>query len=166
MNCQDELKKLQVEYDLLKHQYEVLQHEQVRMDAIYDLFNTYTITSETDVHGIITYVSQPFIDISGYTKAELIGQHHNIVRHEDMPKEAFQEMWDTIRAKKVWRGEVKNRKKDGGYYWVDSVVFPMLNHNEEIIGYKSIRIDITDRKKLANAINDVMVDGAELLKFD
>lgn len=166
MNCEDELKKLQVEYDLLKHQYTMLESEQSRMDAIYELFNRYTITSETDTHGIITYVSQPFIDISGYKKEELIGQHHNIVRHEDMPKEAFQEMWDTIRAKKVWRGEVKNKKKNGGFYWVDSVVFPILNHQQEIQGYKSIRIDITDRKKLNNVIDDVLVDGAELFKFD
>lgn len=165
MNCEDQLKKLQVEYDLLKHQCEILKNEHIRMDTLNDLFNTYTITSETDLKGVITYVSQPFVDISGYTKEELIGQHHNIVRHEDMPKEAFQEMWETIRAKKVWRGVVKNKKKNGDFYWVDSVVFPLLNHQEEIIGFKSIRVDITAKKKLSSMLDDVMSNEEFVLKL-
>lgn len=165
MNCEDQLKKLQVEYDLLKHQNELLKNEHIRMDMINDLFNTYTITSETDLKGIITYVSEPFTKISGYTKEELIGQHHNIVRHEDMPKEIFEEMWKTIRTKRVWRGVVKNKKKNGDYYWVDSIVFPILNHQEEIIGYKSIRIDITDKKKLESMIEDVLLSEEVILKL-
>lgn len=165
MNCEDELKKVMVDYDLLKHQYTILKNEQIRMDMLYDLFNTYTITSETDEKGIITYVSQPFLDISGYTKEELIGKHHNIVRHEDMPKEAFAQMWKTIKAKNVWRGEVKNRTKSGGFYWVDSIVFPILNHQQEIEGYKSIRIDITDKKKLSGMLGDLLTNEEMILKF-
>lgn len=165
MNCEDELKKLRIDYDLLKHQCQILKNEHTRMDMLNDLFNTYTITSETDLKGIITYVSLPFIEISGYSKEELIGQHHSIVRHEDMPKEAFQDMWDTIRAKKVWRGVVKNKKKNGDYYWVDSVVFPMLNHQEDIIGFKSIRIDITDKKKLSGMMDDLLTNEELILKL-
>ena len=165
MNCEDELKKVMVDYDLLKHQYDILKNEQVRMDLLYDLFNTYTITSETDTKGIITYVSQPFLDISGFTKEELIGKHHSIIRHEDMPKEAFEEMWKTIKAKNVWRGEVKNKTKEGGFYWVDSIVFPILNHRQEIEGYKSIRIDITDKKKLNGMLDDLLTNEEMILKF-
>ena len=77
---------------------------------IYELFNKYTITSETDTKGIITYVSEPFVDICGYSKEDLIGRSHRLIRHPDMPDSAFKEMWETITAKQIWRGEVKNRK--------------------------------------------------------
>jgi len=127
------------------------------VQKINDLFNKYTITSETDVKGVITYVSQPFIDISGYSKEELIGNTHRLIRHPDMPSEVFKQMWETITNKEIWHGEVKNRKKDGGYYWVDSVVFPIIEANE-IVGYKSIRVDITAKKEEKELLNDLLGD--------
>lgn len=101
------------------------------------------IVSKTDLRGIITYVNERFCDISGYTKEELLGKSHNIIRHPDMPKEAFKSMWETIKQKKSWSGIIKNRKKDGGYYIVDTTVFPILDTNGDIIEYMSIRHDIT-----------------------
>ncbi|MFA6788109.1 MAG: PAS domain S-box protein [Arcobacteraceae bacterium] len=74
-------------------------------------------------------------------------------------------MWKTIKSKSIWRGEVKNRKKDGNFYWVDSIVFPILNHQQEIIGYKSIRIDITDKKKLSGMLGDLLTNEEMILKF-
>ena len=125
------------------------------VQKINDLFNKYTITSETDVNGTITYVSQPFVDISGYSKEELLGSNHRLIRHPDMPDSVFKQMWDTITNKQIWSGEVKNRKKDGGYYWVDSVVFPIMK-GDEIIGYKSIRVDITAKKAAQEVLNNLL----------
>ena len=81
-----------------------------------------TIISTTDLKGQITYVNEEFIQISGFEKDELIGKSHNIVRHPDMPPEAFADLWETIKSGKPWRGLVKNRCKNGDYYWVDAFV--------------------------------------------
>ena len=96
------------------------------------------IVSKTDKRGLITYANKPFIDIAKYTESELIGQPHNIVRHPDMPKAAFADLWATIKAGKEWRGLVKNLCKDGWYYWVDAYVTPILD-GDEIVGYTSMR---------------------------
>ena len=101
------------------------------------------IVSKTDPKGIITYVNKNFCYISGYSKDELIGKPHNIVRHPDMPKEAFKDMWDTIKRGEIWRGFIKNRKKDGGFYWVDSGIMPIKNSKGEIVEYIALRTDIT-----------------------
>lgn len=106
----------------------------------------YVILSRTDLHGKITYASQAFCDISGYTQEELIGQPHNIVRHEDMPKEVFKELWDTIKSGNVWQGEVKNKKKNGEAYWAYSTVGPAFDGNGGLFGYTSTRQDITQQK--------------------
>ncbi len=96
------------------------------------------IVSKTDKRGIITYANKPFIDIAKYSESELIGKPHNIVRHPDMPKAAFKDLWTTIKSGKEWRGLVKNLCKDGYYYWVDAYVTPILESGN-IIGYTSMR---------------------------
>ncbi len=110
-----------------------------------DIVNNYVITSSTDENGIITEVSKAFCDISGFSNEELIGNNHNIVRHPDMPKKIYENLWNTIKNGQVWKGELKNLKKDGSYYWVDIVIEPILQNNE-IIGYTAIRQDITNKK--------------------
>jgi diguanylate cyclase (GGDEF)-like protein/PAS domain S-box-containing protein len=112
-----------------------------------DLIDHNIITSSTDLKGIITYASHAFCEMSGYTQKELIGKNHNIIRHPDMPKEAFADLWKTISNNKTWEGEVKNRKKDGGYYWVHASISPIFDADGEKIGYTAIRQDITSRKK-------------------
>ena len=103
------------------------------------------IVSKTDPKGIITYVNSEFCNISGYEEEELLGKPHNIIRHPDIPKSTFKEMWYTIKdLKKPWRGKVKNLKKDGGEYWVKAIVNPILNANNEVIEYISIRTDFTE----------------------
>ena len=77
---------------------------------------------DTDLDGIITYASQAYESISGYTKEELIGKPHSIVRHPDMPTSAFKNLWNTIKDGQTWNGEVKNLKKDGSFYWVDATI--------------------------------------------
>ncbi len=97
------------------------------------------IVSSTDLKGIITYANRTFCNIAGYTKQELTGKNHNIVRHPDMPKVAFKELWETIRSGKEWTGIVKNLRKDGLYYWVFSHITPVMNEEGEITGYTAAR---------------------------
>ncbi len=101
------------------------------------------IISKTDPKGIITYVNDGFVQISGYSKKELIGKPHNIVRHFDMSKEVFKNMWDTIQKGGIWRGYIKNRRKDGSFYWVDTGILPIKNTKGEIIEYLALRVDVT-----------------------
>lgn len=97
------------------------------------------IVSKTDTRGIIQYVNRIFIDISKYTETELIGMPHSLVRHPDMPKAAFLDLWTTIKKGKEWRGLVKNLCKDGAYYWVDAYVVPNKDSKGNIIGFTSMR---------------------------
>ena len=83
------------------------------------------LVSQTDEKGRILFANDDFCKIAGYTLEELVGQNHNIVRHPDMPKAAFKELWDTVREGKIWTGYVKNKTKDNGYYWVFATVYPM-----------------------------------------
>lgn len=96
------------------------------------------IVSRTDLKGIITYANDTFVDISGFGRDELIGKNHNIVRHPDMPPQAFAWLWDTIKEGRPWRGTVKNRTKSGDYYWVDALAVP-VRKNGQIAGYMSVR---------------------------
>ena len=85
------------------------------------------LLSETDEKGIIRFANDEFCKFAEYTLEELIGQPHNIVRHEDMPKAAFEDLWKTIKSGKPWKGFVKNRTKSGKYYWVFATVFPFIS---------------------------------------
>ncbi len=96
------------------------------------------IISTTDMKGAIRYFNQDFLDISGYSAEELQGKNHNIIRHPDMPPAAFQNLWDTLKQGQPWMGIVKNRCKNGDFYWVDAYVTPIYN-GQEIIGYQSVR---------------------------
>ncbi len=111
------------------------------------LVDKYIISSKTDKAGIITYVSKAFVDISGYPERELLNQPHSIIRHPDMPKSSFKDMWDTIENGKVWKGEVKNLTKNGDFYWVNAVISPDYDNEGSIIGYSALRTDITAQKK-------------------
>jgi len=117
-----------------------------KLRHIIELFGKNVIASNGDIHGKITYASQALCDISGYTQEELIGQPHSIFRHKDMPSKIFTELWQTLKAGKVWSGEIKNSKKNGGYYWVSASIAPNYDEKGAIIDYSSIRHDITAQK--------------------
>lgn len=134
----------------------------LELDSMIKSFNTYVIASRTDLKGIITYASKAYQDISGYTHDELIGQPHNIVRHPDMPKEAFKELWATIKSQKLWMGEVKNKRKDGSYYWVKAYIAPYYDGKGKHIGYSAIREDITAQKEVDALLNNM---GQGILSF-
>ena len=96
------------------------------------------IVSKTDLKGKITYVNGPFVEISGYSMEELLGSPHNLVRHPDMPPEAYRDLWQTLKCGKSWRGLVKNRCKNGDHYWVEANANPIFN-GDVIVGYMSLR---------------------------
>ena len=100
------------------------------------------IVSRTDLKGIITYANETFAEISGYEVNELIGKAHNIVRHPDMPKSVFEELWSDLQTKGSWSGVVKNIRKDEGFYWVYAEVSGVYKNNI-LVEYKSIRTPIS-----------------------
>jgi PAS domain S-box-containing protein len=108
------------------------------------------IVSRTDPNGIITHVNQSFVDMSGYSKEELIGAPHYILRHPDMPPAAFRELWETVQRGEKWQGYVKNLRKDGGFYWVKATVIPNIR-NTKVIGYTSVRRK-PSRQKIAECM--------------
>lgn len=116
------------------------------------------IISETDENGIITHVNDDFCSISGYGQDELIGSNHNIVRHPDMPKVAFEGLWKTIRSGKRWEGIVKNQAKSGDYYWVHATVTKVnkfgSNSVYTSIRQKPLRSEVESAEKLYKEIND------------
>ena len=143
----DSARKSNLEFKLLNDQ---IKQENVTIDgALEKMFNEYdenVIASKTNLFGIITYASKAYQEMSGYTEEELLGKPHNIVRHPDMPKEAFEKMWKAIKDDKVWMGEIKNLKKDGSFYWVTAKVTPIYDEHGVKVGYTSIRHDITREK--------------------
>lgn len=102
-----------------------------------------SIVSKADLNGMITYVNDKFCEISGYTKEELIGKNHNIIRHSDTKKDFFTQLWNTINQKKTFKGIIKNRKKNGQAYYVDSTIIPIIDKNNNVVEYIAIRNDIS-----------------------
>ncbi len=103
------------------------------------------LISKTDTKGRITYANPTFHEISGFTQEELLGKAHNIVRHPDMPPAVYKDFWDTVSKGKPWLGVVKNRSKDGGYYWMLANATPIWN-NDSLVGYSSVRVRPTDEQ--------------------
>ena len=123
------------------------------------------LVSITDTRGVITYANPEFCKIAGYTEQELIGQPHNIVRHPDMPKLAFGDLWDKLKRGDSWRGMVKNRCKNGDYYWVDAFVTPLYKEGV-VTGYQSVRCKPTQtQKEQAQALYDAVNQQKKVSDF-
>jgi diguanylate cyclase (GGDEF)-like protein/PAS domain S-box-containing protein len=153
----DDLEKLQ----------KIIEEKSLEVEEKINTMSKYIIFSRTDLNGVITDVSDAFINTVQYSKEELLGKEHNIVRHPDMPKSAFEDMWKTIQDGKLWRGEVKNRKKDGTYYWADTRISAESDKNGNTIGYIAIRTDITDKKRIEQiAITDGLTSLYNRRHFD
>ncbi|XPV68376.1 MAG: transporter substrate-binding domain-containing protein [Halarcobacter sp.] len=117
-----------------------------QLQKLVDSFDRNVIFVQTDLKGITTHPSESFCNISGYTKKELVGKPISIVKSSDTSKSTFTQLWDSLNKNKKWEGEIKNRSKDGKYYWLYSKIEAEYNTHNEIIGYKSISQDITNRK--------------------
>lgn len=124
------------------------------------------IVSKTDLKGVITYCNNTFVEISGRSRDEIIGAPHNIVRHPDMPPEAFADLWKTIKANKPWQGVVKNRRKDGSFYWAISNITPLLE-NGEAVGYVAFRYKATPEQiEAASDAYRQIREGARKLRIE
>jgi len=115
---------------------------------VIDAILSTNIISKTDPNGIITFVNDEFVAISGYKKEELLGQNHNIIRHSDTPKESFEKLWSEIKAGRIYKSTVKNRAKDGSAFYVNTTIIPVLDASGEVSEYIAIRYDVTNEMLL------------------
>jgi len=124
------------------------------MDNYKEAIESTNIVSKTDTEGIITFVNDEFCNISGYSRDELIGKNHNIVRHPDVAALKFQTLWDTIKAKNIYKDTVKNLSKDGTTFYVNTTVIPILDENENIKEFIAIRYDVTKEMLYKEQLQD------------
>ncbi len=149
------LKKLHLELEKCRKQIStnMAYQESLKLMSEYKVaLDASSIVSKADKNGIITYVNDKFCEISGFMREELIGMPHNLVRHPEVSKDIFKELWDTILSGKIWRGRIKNQKKDGGFYIVETTVVPIFNSNNQISEFLSIRFDVTDFVKIGREL--------------
>lgn len=144
VNTHINLRNRQVELEKLSKD---IQKKNETLTRYMQVIDQNVITSSTDLDGVITHVSTAFCDISGYTKEELLGKNHRIIRHPDMPDSLYKNLWETITEGKSWEGEIKNLKKNGNFYWVKAHIAPDYKDGEKI-GYTAVRQDITDKKQI------------------
>ncbi|MDF1875382.1 DUF3365 domain-containing protein [Sulfurimonas sp. SAG-AH-194-I05] len=122
-----------------------------------------TIVSKADKNGTITYVNDAFVEISGYSRAELIGKPHAMIRHEDMPQEIFADMWSKILNKEVWQGDIKNKTKHAGEYYVHATIIPILDENDALVEFLAIRYDTTSLHQAIKTANAAEKTKGEFL---
>ncbi|MBQ7676193.1 MAG: PAS domain-containing sensor histidine kinase [Campylobacter sp.] len=135
---------------------------QAKLKQYQDAIDASNIVSKTDINGIITFVNDEFCKISGYSRQELIGSPHNIVRHPDVKKSVFKKLWETILAKKVYKGIVKNLSKDGRAFYLNATIIPILDDNGEIEEFVAIRHDVTSVILLNEHLTQLRVELKEL----
>ena len=128
----------------LAEEVEERREKQMLLEQYKHAIDTILIVSKTDPSGKITYANEHFCDISGYSRDELIGKAHSIVRHPDMPETIFKEMWDTILSRRVWQGIIKNRRKNGSDYYVKSSIVPIIDARGDVTEFMGLREDVTD----------------------
>ena len=135
----------------------------------YGVLDENSIIAITDVKGIIKYANDTFIKLSKYSLAEIVGENHRILNSGFHPRSFFKDMFRDIAKGKKWRGEIRNRAKDGSFYWVDTTIVPILGEREKLLGYAAVRTDITDRKqlefRLAEQAQDLLRSNEELEQF-
>lgn len=135
-----------VQLSLFSHDITLLREKQKELQKYIKLVDENVLSSRTDLKGVTTSVSQAYCKISGYSSDELIGHDYNFVRDENTPKSLYEDMWHTIQSGRIWHGEIRNKAKDGHYYWIEATIYPDFDENGQIIAYDSIRQDITNKK--------------------
>lgn len=131
-----------------------LENEVHKSEQYREMLDSFAIVAQTDLKGKITYVNDKFCEISQYSREELIGKDHRIVNSGHHPSDFFKDLWDCLRSGNAWYGEIKNKAKDGSYYWVDSYLTPLKDKNGIMTGFMAMRIDITKEKEMDNIIKE------------
>jgi len=145
----------------------ILEKQQQELSQFKGILDDQTLVSETDLAGNILYANDMFCDISGYSREELIGKQHNIIRHPDVSPRIFENLWSTIKSGKIWIGKIKNRAKDGTDYHVKATVFPILSSKGEILKYMASRYLITDEELEKQKLKKyIMSQRSEKIKND
>lgn len=143
----------------------MIHEQQNKLEKLLDIYDKNVIFSRTDLKGIITHASSAFCKISGYTKDELLGQPHSIVRHPDMPENTFKKIWDKLKEKEKITAEIKNLRKDGSSYWVIADLEPEYDNFGKHIGYFGIREDITANKEIEELQKEVIFTMGSIAEF-
>lgn len=133
-----------------------------KLEALQQAIDINILSSFADTKGTIIYANKKFCELSGYSAEELLGQNHRIIKSGYHPQEFYKQMWQTITSGNVWHGEIKNKTKNGTYYWVDSVILPLKDKNGKIVQYLSMRMDISDKKQL---VERLLLEKEELELF-
>lgn len=140
----EKLTNLLTEYDLIiKNTKELIKNRKL-LEEYKKAVDASAIISKTDKNGVITFVNDAYCELSGYSREELIGSKHELIRHPNTPKTVFEAMWETINSKLIWHGIIENRKKDGSSYFVDQRIIPILDENDEIVEFIDFQYDITE----------------------
>lgn len=140
--------------------HEILVESSYVLEQQHYALNSSAIVAFTDAKGRITNVNEKFTEIAGFTREELIGRDHRVINSGHHPQEFFSNLWKTISSGQIWRGEVKNKRKDGSYYWVDSTIVPLRDKNGQIKQYVAIRYDITHRKEVEFSLTQALQESA------
>ncbi len=158
------LEELSATQEEIHRQFTETDYMKREMEAREQVFNITSVLSESDNYGNILMVNDKLCEVSQYGREELIGKPHNIFRHPDMPKEVFELMWSTIKKGEVFRGIIKNRRKDGGHYWVDAVISPVLDEHGKPVKYIGARYVIPDDSVAELLFNKMLEKFSDNLK--
>ncbi len=162
----DEKKKMEHELKELNETLEKkVEQRTKKLQKSSEIISKHVIYSKSDLDGNFTDVSEAFCKITGYYRDELIGRNHTILRHPDMPKSTYEDMWKTIKSGKSWIGKLKNIKKDGDYYWTVQVITPEFDEKGDIVSYMSIRDDVTSKLALRD-LNDTLEEKIKIKTQD
>ena len=132
----------------------------ISINNLMSLIDNHSVFAVTDIGGLITYANDKFVELSKFSREELIGNSHSILRSDEHSDEFFDEMWQTILSRKIWHGDIKNKAKDGSYYWLKTTIFPLI-HGDKIMGFATLRTDITEQKKQ----QELLEETEELLEI-
>lgn len=127
----------------------------LQFEEIYSVINNHSMVEVTDIEGNIIFANKKFCDISQYSEQELIGQNHRIIKSGFHPKEFYKDLWSTITSGKTWHEEIKNKAKDGSYFWNKQTIMPRFDNKKKIRGYISIGTDITTEKELSEKLTQI-----------